>query len=191
MARFWCIGTHLSHCNVLKQVWQSESCNDVSDVKMTSPALRGGNTYYIISRSAINLEFSEIKVNSKIRKVQKLETHKFNTIAMIWYFVRLWCDFDVTGRSSVKFGLPQSCSYLSFNRLVLNFCEPKNFSSFFYLYSKSGSFSPSKVGLSSIWYCFLVCTTKMCEDTSLSRFPLIVHVNIHIFFFLVHFFWIL
>ena len=47
---------------------------------MTSPALGGGITYHIISRGATNLELGKIRVFSKIRKVKKFGTYKFNTI---------------------------------------------------------------------------------------------------------------
>ena len=38
---------------------------------MTSPSLGGGNAYYLISSSATKLEFGELKVVSKMRKVKK------------------------------------------------------------------------------------------------------------------------
>ena len=50
---------------------------------MTSPALGGGNACYIIFRAAINLEFGEIKVISRIRKVKKFGINKFNTIGIM------------------------------------------------------------------------------------------------------------
>ena len=50
---------------------------------MTSPALGVGNTYYIISRGATHLEFCKIRVLSKMRKVIKFGTYKFNTIGII------------------------------------------------------------------------------------------------------------
>ena len=39
---------------------------------MKYPAHGGGNTYYIISRGAKNLEFAKIKVFTKITKIQKI-----------------------------------------------------------------------------------------------------------------------
>ena len=48
------------------------SCHNVDDVKITSPALGSVEADYIISRVASKLEFGEIKVNSKIGKVNKL-----------------------------------------------------------------------------------------------------------------------
>ena len=50
---------------------------------MTSPALGGGNAYYIISSGATNLGFGEIKVISKIGKLKKFGMNKLNTIVII------------------------------------------------------------------------------------------------------------
>ena len=50
---------------------------------MTSPALGGGNAYYIISVGTTNLKFGEIKVFSNIRKVNKFGMNKFSNIGII------------------------------------------------------------------------------------------------------------
>ena len=50
---------------------------------MTSPALGGGNAYYIISSGATNSGFGEIKVISKIGKLNKFGTNKFNNIVIM------------------------------------------------------------------------------------------------------------
>ena len=55
----------------------------MSDVNKTSPALGGGKAYYIISSGAQKLEFGGLIVISKIRKVKKVGTYKFNTSGII------------------------------------------------------------------------------------------------------------
>ena len=40
---------------------QFDSCNDVGDVKMTSPGLGGGYALYMICRGATHLELGEKK----------------------------------------------------------------------------------------------------------------------------------
>ena len=40
---------------------------------MTSPSLGGGSAIFLISSSATKLEFGELKVVSKIRKVKQME----------------------------------------------------------------------------------------------------------------------
>ena len=56
---------------------------NISIIKITAiisyHQLGGGNACYNISRGAINLEFGEIKVVSRIRKVKKFGINKFNT----------------------------------------------------------------------------------------------------------------
>ena len=48
---------------------QFYSSNNVSDIKITSPALGGGNACYIIPLGATNSDFDEIEVISKIRNL--------------------------------------------------------------------------------------------------------------------------
>ena len=94
---------HSSHAATCWNAYeQFDLYNNLSDVKMTSPALGGGNAYYITSCGATNLKFGEIIVISNMWKVNKNEMNKFNTFGIIWYFIILWCHFDITGRSSVN-----------------------------------------------------------------------------------------
>ena len=51
---------------------QFDSCKIVSDVKITSSALRGGKLNYIIFHGAKFLEIDVIKVVSKTRKVNQI-----------------------------------------------------------------------------------------------------------------------
>ena len=62
---------------------QFDSCNNLIDVKMTSPTFRGRYAHYIVSSGATKLKFGELKGISKIRKVKKLGTYKFNTVDII------------------------------------------------------------------------------------------------------------
>ena len=50
---------------------------------MSSPALRSGNAYYLISRSGKNLEFGKIRVFDKMSKFKMLGTYKLNTFGII------------------------------------------------------------------------------------------------------------
>ena len=83
--RFWG-GTdaqlHTSHAATCRNAYeQFDSCIKVSDVKMTSPALGGGNTYHITYSCATKLDIGELKVVGRIRK--KIGTYNFNTIDTI------------------------------------------------------------------------------------------------------------
>ena len=56
---------------------------------MISPALGGGNAYYITSHGATNLEFGEIKVISNISKDINFGMNRFKTFGIIRYFISL------------------------------------------------------------------------------------------------------
>ena len=104
----WWRGTnaqlHIFHASTSRNVYeQFDLCNTFSVVKMTSPAFGVGNAFYIISSGATKLEIGELKVISKIRKVIKFGTYRFNITGKILYFISLWCHFEITGRSSVIF----------------------------------------------------------------------------------------
>ena len=72
----WCSTNaqlHTFHAAKCRNAYeQFDSCNNLIDVKVTSPALEGGNTYYITSSGATKLEFFELKI----------ETFKFNTVGI-------------------------------------------------------------------------------------------------------------
>ena len=63
---------------------------------MISAAFCGSNAIYITYRGANHLEFSEIKLKGKIRKLKKNGMSKFFTIGVLWYFNSLLCHFDIT-----------------------------------------------------------------------------------------------
>ena len=72
---------HTFHAATCRNVHeQFDSCNKISDVKLTTPALGGGNAYFIIFSGAtkigIRLSISDLK-NKKSQK-----NCKFNTIGM-------------------------------------------------------------------------------------------------------------
>ena len=71
-------------------------------MKMTTLALGSGDEFYIFSGGNTNLEFGEIKVFSKIRKVKTFGMNMFNTIGIVCFFISLGCHFDITCHYSVK-----------------------------------------------------------------------------------------
>ena len=91
--------THATCRNVFKQF---NSCNNLIDVKMTSPAIEGGSVYYIFSSVPTKFHIGEFKLISKLWKLKKIGAYKFKTIGIIWYFISMWRHFDITGRSSVN-----------------------------------------------------------------------------------------
>ena len=66
-------------------------------MKTTTLPLGSGDEFYIFSCGDINLEFGEIKVFSKIRKVKTLGMNMLNTIGIVCFFITLGCHFDITG----------------------------------------------------------------------------------------------